>query len=240
MRKLLVIAIVALHLPGCNSLKSYSGACYRDGSAYDGKEYLSVECKNYCSIILSGVCKNTVTELSRAEEEWSKDLGKRQSEEFENNANKLKVERESQLEQDKQLCSSFGFTDKTDGMAQCLMKQHDKRNLDEKASFEASMQQKKEQKRRAVATSIARENAEHQAELQRQANTQQFIQRQHERNDQFLRDLQRNSNQQIQQMNQIRQSGYETTPLKNIDQTCLRNCQQTGYQYDFCQSKCSY
>ena len=76
-----------------------------------------------------------------------------------------------------------------------------------------------------------------QASQQENANTQQFIQRQQQRNNEFYNNLRESSNQQMQQSQQRR---YQPAPVKNTDFACMSNCQNAGYQYGLCQSKCSY
>lgn len=236
MKKLIALFLLGIALTGCNSL-NYSGACYANGKPYDGTEALHTECTRYCSILLSGVCKDSIGALHQAENEWDIAVTEKQLKEDKNHAEIVRAARENQLKQDKQHCADFGFADKSEGMANCMMKEQDKRDSASEAAAETAMRQTEEEERSARAKFTASQAAMRQAEQQDDMNRQQYIQRMQERNNQLTRDLQENNNQQMQQ---IQQRSYQRTPIKNTDFTCMSNCQNAGYQYGLCQSKCSY
>ncbi len=143
MKKLFAIGFLALLSTGCSSLKSYRGACYPNGMAYDNKQYSKIECTKYCSSAITGVCNDSIDALKKSENEARAEISRRHEDQLRvQQENRRKDDEaaknywENQLKQDKILCSSFGFANKSEGMANCMMLEQSKRDSAREANKE--------------------------------------------------------------------------------------------------------
>ena len=233
MKKLLAVLLLGTALTGCGYTVNYIGSCYANGNPYNGKKYLYTECTRYCSAMSGEVCRESVAELKQAQADFQQEKNKLEAEEARSREEKLKQDLvnletakrekiENQKVQDKVICSGFGFTDKSEGMANCLMMEQSKRDAATQAAKEESMRQNREDELSAREASM-------------------YQQREQEQQQQLRRQQQYNQPAYVPPPRiEIPQLQYQPMQRKRTDLSCLNDCQQSGYQYGLCQSKCSY